>query len=42
MTPAFENNADAALRAMRDYVANRLSTKHGIDVPGSDNGLDPA
>jgi HK97 gp10 family phage protein len=42
MTPAFESNADAALRAMRDYIAARLSTKHGIDVAGPDNGLDPA
>lgn len=34
LRPALDLQATAALEAVREYIRNRLATKHGIDVPG--------
>lgn len=41
MRPALDTMSGAAMEASREYIRNRLSTKHGIDVPGPDNHDDP-
>lgn len=33
MRPAMDTQAQPALEAVREYIRNRLSSKHGIDVP---------
>lgn len=33
MRPAMDQHHSAALEAVREYIRNRLSTKHGIEVP---------
>lgn len=39
LRPAADSSGQAALEAMREYIRNRLATKHGIDVPAP---IDPA
>ena len=34
---AMDSRAQAAVEAAREYIRARLSSKHGIDVPGPDN-----
>lgn len=33
LRPALDTQAGAAVEAMREYIRNRLASKHGIDVP---------
>ena len=33
MRPALDTQAEPAVQAVADYIRNRLSTQHGIDVP---------
>lgn len=37
LRPAMDNKARAAVEAVREYIRRRLSSKHGIDVPGPDD-----
>lgn len=37
MRLALDQSAQAAIEAAREYVRQRLATKHGIDVPGPDS-----
>lgn len=39
LRPALDNPTPA-LEQVREYIRNRLSTKHGIDVPGPGSDLD--
>lgn len=39
LRPAMDQQAFAALEAMREYIRKRLATKHGLDVPAP---VDPA
>lgn len=40
LRPALDNNATAAIERAREYIRDRLSLKHGIDVPGPGNESD--
>ena len=42
MRPALETQAATAVQAVREYIRNRLASKHGITVPGPDDFDDPA
>lgn len=33
MRPAIDTQAEPAVQAVADYIRNRLSTQHGIDIP---------